>query len=227
MKKPTVPAALALTLASLVLTAPAAAPQARAQPAAESSCGNLLSKVSDLLGRTEFLRARFRHTLRSRALGQDEVEEGVLVLARGGRMRWEYSAPQGKLALSDGRNSYLYLPDQKTVYVQPLPQGKEAPLPLRLLMGDVRLEKEFRCEGLIPKGSLAELLLAPVEPVEGVGKVRITVEASTGEVREVRYEDALGNEVSLSLEAVEHPAMVPAALFRFVPPEGCRIVQGG
>ena len=224
MKNP--PLLAATVLAALLVAAPAL-PPAKAQSAQEPSCEKLLSKVSDVLGQTEFLRARFRHELHSKALGQNEVEEGVLTLARGGRMRWEYTLPPGKLALSDGRNSYLVLPDQKTVYVQPLPQGREAPLPLRLLMGAVRLKEEFACEGAVPAGSLVELALDPAQPAEGVQKVRVSVDPATGEVREVRYEDALGNDVSLKLDDVTHPGQVPVTFFRFVAPAGYRVVEGG
>jgi outer membrane lipoprotein carrier protein len=221
------PVCAAPVLLCLLFAISSSVPPATGQTAQEPSCERILSKVSALLRHTQFLRARFRHALHSKALNQNEVEEGVLTLARGGRMRWEYSSPEGKLAVSDGRTSYLYLPDQKIVYVQPLPQGKEAPLPLRLLMGEVQLDEEFFCQGAIPRGGLVELLLVPRQPVEGVQKIRVTVGEASGDVREVRYEDALGNEVSLSLQDVEHPAELPASLFRFVAPEGCRVVQGG
>ena len=43
------------------------------------------------------------------------TESGTLRLRKPGRMRWDYSDPAGKLFLSDGKNLYLYTPNNKRV----------------------------------------------------------------------------------------------------------------
>ncbi len=53
-------------------------------------------------------------------MGMHRVERGELLLARGGplhggRMRWTYAAPAGKLFVFDGRDAYFYTPGQSEV----------------------------------------------------------------------------------------------------------------
>jgi len=37
-------------------------------------------------------------------------ESGMLLLRKPGRMRWEYTAPKGKLIVCDGKNMWMYTP---------------------------------------------------------------------------------------------------------------------
>jgi outer membrane lipoprotein carrier protein len=42
-------------------------------------------------------------------------ESGELTLRKPGRMRWDYTAPSGKLFVSDGKDVYLYTPEAHRV----------------------------------------------------------------------------------------------------------------
>lgn len=169
------------------------------------------------------MRAKFKHVLVALALNQTEVEEGTVTLAAGGRMRWDYTKPPGKLAVADGKESFLFLPEAKEVFVQPL--RADAPLLFRLLSGAVKLEEEVRCESASVRDGRVVLTLRLLRADAEVKTVEVTTEAATGRVIEVRYGDPLGNEVSLSLSDIERPAALPDALFSFRVPEGVRVIR--
>jgi outer membrane lipoprotein carrier protein len=67
-------------------------------------------------------------------------EAGVLTLRKPGRMRWDYTAPPGKLFLSDGKEVYLYTPESHRVEKTPLKETED-------------IAKEFREFAVKPDGA--------------------------------------------------------------------------
>lgn len=197
----------------------------RAQVPGEDLCARTMAALTARYRDLTFLEANFRHGLTSKILGQEEVETGILYLAKGGRMRWDYSAPKGKLAVADGKTSYLYLPSENEVFVQPLKAGADAPLALRLLSGEVDLAREVTCTAASRSGDLVLLDLTLKTPQPDVNGLQIAVDAERGFVRAVRYEDSLGNAVSLELTDIRVPSALPASLFAFTPPEGAKVLR--
>jgi outer membrane lipoprotein-sorting protein len=171
------------------------------------------------------LRARFRHVLRSPSLNQNETEEGTLILAEGGRTRWDYSTPPGKLAVADGKRSVLYLPADRQAFVRRM-DAADAPVALRLLLGERDLEREVTCEGVERLGRLLVLKLALKDPSSGVRDLEVAADASTGRPSRVYFRDALGNEITLELSEVEPLDRVEPSLFAFEPPPGTAVFQG-
>jgi len=210
---------LAVALACMVVL-----PLAGAEP--PGPCGEAWARLAQAYEHMAPTRAHFRHILIAKTLNQTEVEEGTVTLAPGGRMRWEYTRPAGKLAVADGKTSTLYLPEGREVFIQKLVQGPGEPLLFRLLSGRVKLEQEMACDGVTIRGGEAVLTLRLLESGADIREVEVTTAASTGQVLQVKYHDALGNEVSLSLEGAQPLSAVPDSLFVFKLPEGARVFRG-
>jgi outer membrane lipoprotein carrier protein len=71
-------------------------------------------------------------------------ESGLLVLRKPGRMRWDYTAPPGKLFISDGKTVYLYSPDAHSVERAPLKASEDMRAPLAFLLGKLDFAREFK-----------------------------------------------------------------------------------
>jgi outer membrane lipoprotein carrier protein len=80
-------------------------------------------------------------------------ESGELTLRKPGRMRWDYSAPEGKLFLSDGKDVYLYTPDAHRVEKGKLKSSEDMRAPLAFLLGKLDFSKEFRDFQVMPDGA--------------------------------------------------------------------------
>jgi len=80
-------------------------------------------------------------------------ETGELTLRKPGRMRWDYTAPAGKLFLSDGKQVYLYTPDSHRVEKMPLKESEDMRAPLAFLLGKLDFSKEFREFEVKPDGT--------------------------------------------------------------------------
>ena len=184
-------------------------------------CGDILARLSSVYRSARTLKARFVHTLEAPALNQSEREEGTLTLTRGGKMRWDYSIPRGKLAWADGKKSYLYLPEDRQVLVQPL----EGSLPVRLLMGTADLEKECRCKGAARLAGEMDLSLEMVDSTAGIRDLAVKVEDRRSVVTFLAYKDPLGNQIALTFSDIEVDAPVPDSTFKIPIPKGARVIE--
>src|SRR3954471_13519465 len=57
--------------------------------------------------------ADFVHTYRGGLLRKQITERGRILIKKPGKMRWEYTAPEAKLFVSDGVKIYSYIPQDK------------------------------------------------------------------------------------------------------------------
>ncbi len=71
-------------------------------------------------------------------------ESGTLTLRKGGKMRWDYVRPEGKLFVSDGKTIYLYTSGDNRVEKVPLRDTEDMRAPLAFLLGKLEMKKEFR-----------------------------------------------------------------------------------
>ena len=72
------------------------------------------------------------------------MESGTLRLRKPGRMRWDYSDPAGKLFLADGKNIYLYTPNNNQVEKMRMKESEDMRVPLAFLLGKLNFSKEFK-----------------------------------------------------------------------------------
>src|SRR5947209_3612447 len=79
-------------------------------------------RVEEVLNGLKGFVASFTQTVESPGLPRPQIEKGTVYLLRPGRMRWAYDVPRGKLAVADGRRTYVYLPEERQVLVAPLDQ---------------------------------------------------------------------------------------------------------
>ena len=85
----------------------------------------------------------FEQTTESRGR-QTMSEAGMLYLQRPGKMRWDYTRPEGKLAISDGQIFRIYSPNSHQVRQVELEAMSDLRAPLSFLLGRMRLRRMFR-----------------------------------------------------------------------------------
>ncbi|MBV9406960.1 MAG: outer membrane lipoprotein carrier protein LolA [Acidobacteriaceae bacterium] len=111
--------------------------------AADPTADAVINKVQDRYNRARTLSVHFVENYS--LLGHVRpAETGTLTLRKQGKMRWDYSRPEGKLFLSDGRNVYLYTAADNRVEKVPLKDTEDMRAPLAFLLGRLDMKKEFR-----------------------------------------------------------------------------------
>ncbi len=110
--------------------------------AAEVPLKVLLKAVEQRYNRAKTLEVLFsqRYTMQ----GRTRTESGQLWLRKPGRMRWEYSKPEGKLFVSDGKFVYFYSPASNRAEKAKLKESEDLRAPLAFLLGKLDFDREFR-----------------------------------------------------------------------------------
>ena len=209
-----------------MLLAGLAAAQARA--AGDPAPAEILRAIQRAYRDSPGMVVRFSQTVESRSLPAPQREEGTLYLKPPGKMRWEYSNPRGKLAITDGVKATLYLPEDRAVLMGPVKDLEGSALTTRLLGGTASLDEEFSAEARrAPGGGQGWILtLSPREadfPYDAV-----TVQTSeAGLIQSIRLLDPLGNRIEYRFDRIRADRNLSEKLFRFEIPRGVEIQSFG
>src|SRR5687767_8997667 len=114
---------------TLAVVVPLAVPLAGAGQAAELTAPELAQALQRKYDSIKDFSADFVHTYQGGVLKRRLTERGRVVIKKPGRMRWDYTEPERKLFVSDGRRVYFYIPADKQVVLSPAPTDAEATTP--------------------------------------------------------------------------------------------------
>jgi outer membrane lipoprotein carrier protein len=81
------------------------------------------------------------HTSRSQS---ERRESGNLLLRKPGKMKWNYTEPEAKQFISDGKYLYEYVPAEKAVTRSSIKGSDDLRAPFAFLLGQGNLRDEFR-----------------------------------------------------------------------------------
>ena len=174
------------------------------------------------------LEADFTETYRGS--GMDRTESGRLLLKKPGKMRWEYRSPKEKLFVSDGKDAWFYVPEDRQARKSSARKLDDVRSPLAFLLGKTKLEKELRGLSLAPdveptqagdltlrgvpvalEDRISEILLE-ITPDSRIA--RIVIQGVDGGTTEYRFSDQKEN------------VPITDKSFEFKPPAGTEIVEG-
>lgn len=197
---------------------------AGAQPAADLD--PIVNRLQAAYERLETLEAKFVQTLHSVSLGRAQEESGVVYLQRPARMRWEYRAPEKKLAVVDGERSWLYIPAENQVLVGSLAEIRRGAVGL-FLEGNVDLRRDFVVTaGPADLGGKRTdaITLTPRTTGEEFTRIDVAVSRDHGlPVRIVVY-GVLGDRMDYQFSALRTGRKLRSSLFEFEPPDGVEVV---
>jgi len=111
--------------------------------AADANVDTLLKGIEQHYNRAKTLEVKFDESYMVSGRPR-KSETGQLTLRKPGRMRWDYTAPQGKLFVSDGKDVYLYTPEAHRVEKTRLKASEDLRTPLAFLLGKLDFYKDFR-----------------------------------------------------------------------------------
>jgi outer membrane lipoprotein carrier protein len=190
--------------------------------AAASPAEDLARRVEERHRRARDLVARFVQTYRSGALGRELQERGRLSVKQGGRMRWDYEAPEKKTFVSDGRRFYFYVPADRQVIVKEREDERRLPA-LLLAGGEILVHFEVSLEPasagrrrlrLVPRRDDPELLAA------------VLVVDEEARIRAIEITDAQGSRSRFDFSEVRENVGVKDAVFEFALPRGVEVITG-
>ena len=172
--------------------------------------------------------AEFTHTYRGGVLRKEIVERGHLLVKKPGKMRWQYTAPEQKLFVSDGVKMYSYIPQDKQVIVTSIPPDDQITTPTMFLVGKGNLARDFSASIVEPRaGALPgtrALKLVPKSPQREYDWLLLEVAPQTLQLRGLITSDAQGGLSSFSFTNLKENTDVADKEFAFKIPRGVDVV---
>jgi outer membrane lipoprotein carrier protein len=204
------------------------APVAGGQTSSDSTAQDLATALQRKYDTVRDFSANFVHAYRGGVLRKQIVERGRLLVKKPGKMRWEYTAPEEKLFVSDGVKLYSYVPKDKQVFVGSVPQDDQTTTPTMFLAGKGNLARDFVSSAVdpspgMPAGTRA-LKLVPKMPQRDYDWLILEVAPDTLELRGLVTVDAQGGQSTFSFTNLKENASLADKEFTFKMPRGVDVV---
>jgi chaperone LolA len=175
----------------------------------------------------ETVQADFVQTYR--APGIDQRESGTLCMKKPGLMRWEYRDPEVKQFIADGRETFLYVPADRQVFVRRFSASELRSTPLQLLLGrgDLRRDFEVAWEQR-PAAGAAETVILRLTPRKADAEyayVVIACDARNFDLQRILIRETAGNTSEFVLTHLRTNGKVDGRQFQFKIPKGVEVVR--
>jgi outer membrane lipoprotein carrier protein len=171
-----------------------------------------------------------------RGAGIERTESGTVWLAKGGskkpgKMRWEYRSPREKVFVSDGKDAWFYVPDDRQARKTDARKLDDVRSPLAFLLGKSKLEKELQGLSLAPDVApvvAANVVLrgVPQALADRVSSILLEV-TSDHQIVRIVINDVDGSVTEYRFSDQKEDVSIPDGRFEFSPPAGTETVEGG
>jgi len=173
--------------------------------------------------------ADFTHTYEGGVLRKQITERGRLLIKKPGKMRWQYTAPEEKLFVSDSVKMYSYIPQDKQVIVATVPPDDQATTPTLFLAGKGSLTRDFVASLVelpvgMPAGTQA-LKLVPKARQQDYDWLVLVVDPASLDIRGLVTVDAQGGKSSFSFTNLKQNIGSADKDFAFKIPRGVDVVS--
>lgn len=218
---------------SLLLVFPLAgkseSPTRAASPTANACVKTALETIQNFYDSLTDLEGRFRQTTESVGIGaaipgESSQSKGRVILAKPGRMRWQYESPEPSLVISDGKDLWIYEETAREAQHLAVTTDYLSGAALQFLMGGGRLQDEYEVQGGACTDDEVEVRLLPRRP-STYERLDLRAKSDTGEIVETVLIDLLGNRTRLSLYDVRTNRNPAASVFVFDVPPGVRVID--
>lgn len=169
------------------------------------------------------MEAGFTHRFTAKGFKNSQVESGSVIFGPLPKMRWSYTAPEKKLFVFDGTQSWFYIPADNQVTTGRISAARKGELPFLLLGDAAARDQHFVVKQQNKNGSVVTTL-QPRDARALVRNVVVTITPSTHLISRIEYTDREGNRTSFDFSGY-HRRAAGADLFRFDPPAGTQVVR--
>ena len=167
----------------------------------------VVTKVQKQYDSTGVFKTRFRQESKLKSQGAGDTAEGLLYFKKPSQMRWDYQSPaaQKKEVIADGREVYIYIPQDKTVMVYPMKQVMRSDLVMRFFSGIGELQQDFNVSWNTPYSGSGpmRILLKPTKPQPDLRDLVLTIDPQTYLVQGLEFSNTYGDFTRMSFSGTQ------------------------
>jgi outer membrane lipoprotein carrier protein len=177
----------------------------------------VLHGVEDRYNHAETLQVAFSETYTRN--GRKRTENGQLYARKGGRMRWEYKIPAGKVFGSDGKFIYSFQPDKNLFEKASLKEADDMRAPLAFLLGKLQFEKEFKDFRTDADGPSTFITGTPKSDKMPYTEVTFLIDPNFT-IRWLNVKGVDGSQLDFAFNSEKRNPALAESMFTFKPPVG-------
>jgi outer membrane lipoprotein carrier protein len=193
------------------------------------SLEQLTAKTQEVYEKTTDLKAQFIQEVTIKSMKKTEREEGTVWIKNPKMMLWDYVKPSGKKLVINARTAWLYVAEDRMVYVQNADDVYRSRMAVKFLSGIGKLSEDFQLRfakdnPLDEEGNYL-LTLKAKEKGTGIDRLHLTVDGKTFQILQCRFNDTYGNTTRLRFSDIRTNTGVSDKFFTFKPPAGVEVVN--
>jgi outer membrane lipoprotein carrier protein len=192
---------------------------------AQSELDRMINGLQSKYNKISTLSADFTqvHTSRDQ---RERRESGSLLLKKPGRMKWNYTTPEEKQFISDGKWLYEYVAAEKAVTRSPIKEAGDLRAPFAFLLGQGNLRREFRriefANESPVKASNKVLRLIP-RHLQDFDELRVELDPNTFQIARLSIIEPDSDRSDFIFSNIKENIPAPSAEFTFKAPPGVEV----
>lgn len=189
----------------------------------------LLEKVQRYYDATKDFTADFNQLYTRVALSRTSESSGTVTIKKPGMMRWEYKKPAEKLFVADGKELYVYEPEEQQVVIDSNFKTAELSTSISFLWGEGKLNDAFTAtlsaaEKYEAPKDASVLELVPKKDATYT-KLVLVLDPKSNQVTESILFETAGNTNRFKFKNIRINSGVKDDQFKFTPPKDVAIIR--
>lgn len=193
-----------------------------------TTLGEILTRIQYTYETTEDMKALFQQETFIRSKNKKEREEGIFYYKKPRRMVWDYQKPKAKKIIINPQKSWLYLPEEKLVYVQDTDNLLKTRIAARFFAGMGNIKEDFTASFANTdkeRGNHYILSLIPKERNLGLEELILAIEKESFLIHRLSFADSFGNATTLTFREMKVNNRIDDNFFSFMPPKGVEVIH--
>ena len=188
-----------------------------------------INRLQQMYERTQDFQATFIQETTVKSIRKTDVEEGIVYFKSPKQMLWDYKKPKTKKLIINAQKAWLYLPQDKAVYIQESDKIFKSEALIKFLSGLGKLRDDFTIKyatpGSVDKDGNYLLQLYPREKGASYQYLQMIIEKNDFHILQVSFDDVMGNSTVLKFPVIKMNSGLSSKLFQFQPPQGVSIFK--
>ena len=183
----------------------------------------VLASLQARYEQTRDLKADFSQLTSFQGFTTLTTSKGRFALKRPGQFRWDYTEPHQQQIIVSGATVLYYIPEHRQVIKTMLSREADTQVPIRLLAGAARLDRDFEIRPLDAAGSPYRLHLLPRN--RSAMQFEVAVDPATFYITEITLRAETGATSTFRFTRLQPNRGLADALFSFAVPEGVELIE--
>ena len=192
---------------------------------AETSDQQALDAIQQQYETISTFEADFTQRSYVKMMNQTQSVQGKVKIKKPGKMKLVYGAPDTQILISDGKNLWLYVPEEEQATKVPVESIYSSNTPALFLAGKGKLAQSFNVESVSQENQNILVTLVPKSEEQGLARLVLQADKKNYQITGSTVYDKLGNRTEIQFKRTRINREIPEEQFQLKTPPGVEILD--